>query len=242
MNNSLKYILIGLALLAGAYALLGSSAQPDSSMTQDDVTISENTEDVTVDSSDYLSVQTLDIDTTTHPTLSDPEVAGLVFMREEEKLAHDVYTALYDMWGIPAFTNIAQSEATHMAAVKTLLDAYNIEDPVGTNSQGVFTNMALQELYTALVAQGSTSQLNALKVGAEIEDLDIKDLQAQLAQTNNASIIDLYQNLMKGSRNHLRSFVSLIEKQGATYEARHLTQDEVDIIANSPRERGKAVY
>lgn len=234
MNNSLKYIFIALVLLAGGYALLTNPTTPD--------VATQNQDELAVDSSDLLSVQMSDVDTTAHPTLSEAEVSGLVFMREEEKLAYDVYTTLYDVWGTKAFNNIAQSEATHMAAVKTLLDAYNIEDPVGTNGQGVFTNKALQELYTALVAQGSISQLDALMVGAEIEDLDIKDLQAQIEQTNNVSIINVYQNLMKGSRNHLRSFVGLIEKQGATYEARHLTQDEVDTIVNSPHERGKAVY
>ena len=37
--------------------------------------------------------------------LSDAEAATLVFMREEEKLARDVYITLYDQWEHPVFNN-----------------------------------------------------------------------------------------------------------------------------------------
>jgi hypothetical protein len=36
-------------------------------------------------------------------TLTAEEQAGLIWMREEEKLAHDVYAALYDTWNTPIF-------------------------------------------------------------------------------------------------------------------------------------------
>ena len=59
-------------------------------------------------------------------TLSADEAAGLIYMREEEKLAHDVYVTLYQQWGLPLFNNIANSEATHTSAIKVLLDRYGI--------------------------------------------------------------------------------------------------------------------
>jgi hypothetical protein len=43
-------------------------------------------------------------------TLSPEEAAGLAYMREEEKLAHDVYLALYEQWGSTIFRSIASSE------------------------------------------------------------------------------------------------------------------------------------
>jgi hypothetical protein len=221
--------------------LLGTSDQPNTSGAEPTVQQNQPSDDV-VDASDYLNVTSADIDTAAQSSLSQTDIDGLVFMREEEKLARDVYVALYKKWNIRAFDNISQSESTHMAAVKSILDAYDIVDPVGTNDYGVFANQTLQGLYTTLVAQGSTSALDALMVGAEIEDLDIKDLQRYVAQTTNPDIVRVYQNLMKGSRNHLRTFVGLVQAQGGTYEARHLTQEEVDAIVNSPRERGPAVY
>jgi hypothetical protein len=35
--------------------------------------------------------------------LSAEEAAALAYMREEEKLAHDVYMTLYAQWGLPVF-------------------------------------------------------------------------------------------------------------------------------------------
>ena len=57
--------------------------------------------------------------------LSPVEIEGILFMREEEKLARDVYLKLYDRWELPIFRNIANSEATHMEAIKTLIDRYS---------------------------------------------------------------------------------------------------------------------
>ncbi len=170
--------------------------------------------------------------------LSAAEIEGLVFMREEEKLAHDVYLALYAKWGLPIFQNIAQSESSHMDAVKTLLARYGIADPASTRA-GVFTDATLQQLYDQLVAQGNQSLAEALRVGAAIEEIDLLDLKTRSAQTDKADIKQVYDNLLRGSRNHLRSFVAQLQSQtGATYVPQHLTQAEYDAIINSNTESG----
>lgn len=174
----------------------------------------------------------------TSNNLSAAEIEGLVFMREEEKLAHDVYLALYAKWGLPIFQNIAQSEQSHIDAVKTLLDRHGIADPASAQA-GVFTNATLQQLYDQLVAQGSQSLAGALRVGAAIEEIDIVDLQKRIAQTSPADIKLVYENLMRGSRNHLRSFVTQLKSQmGETYVPQHLTQAEYDAILKSSIESG----
>ena len=142
--------------------------------------------------------------------LTQEEAEALVFLREEEKLARDVYTALYDMWGKNAFDNIAASEAKHMASVKTLLDSYGLADPVATDTPGVFVNAELQQAYNDLVAQGSQSLEEALKVGVTIEELDIADLQELLAMQPSADIAEVAQNLLKASQNHLAAFTRLL--------------------------------
>ena len=111
---------------------------------------------------------------TASDTLTADEIAGLQFMREEEKLAHDVYMTFYQQYGLAIFNNIANSEATHMAAIKTLLDRYGIADPAAGKPIGVFTNPELQALYNQLIAQGSQSLAAALKVGGAIEEIDIR--------------------------------------------------------------------
>jgi hypothetical protein len=147
--------------------------------------------------------------------LTAEEAAGLTQMREEEKLARDVYQYLYQRWGLGIFSNIASSEQTHMNAIKTLLDRYQLADPAAGNPAGVFTNPELQALYNQLIAQGSQSLVSALQVGITIENLDISDLQEQLALTTKLDIKTVYQNLLKGSQNHLRSFTATLQRQAS---------------------------
>ena len=182
------------------------------------------------------SVLQTQIDALPKATLTAAETAGLLQMREEEKLAHDVYVALYDKWQVKTFSNISSAEQTHSDAVKTLLDRYTLSDPAAGNAAGVFTNPDLQSLYTTLVAQGSTSLVDALTVGAVIEDLDIADLQTLATASPDIKLV--YDNLEKGSRNHMRAFAKQLTKNGATYTPTHITQAAYDAIIASGTERG----
>lgn len=173
-------------------------------------------------------------------SLSRPEAEALAFMREEEKLARDVYITLYQQWGLPVFDNISRAEQQHTDKVKALLQTYGVADPVVNDTVGVFQNAQLLGLYTQLVAQGRKSPLDALYVGAFIEETDIADLQKALAGTTRTAITNVYNNLMKGSRNHLRAFVGQIKAQGINYVAQAMPQAEVDAIVASEFERGNA--
>lgn len=170
--------------------------------------------------------------------LNAGEQKSLLYMREEEKLAHDVYVTLYGKWDINIFTNISSSEQTHTNAVLALLNKYSLADPVGNNAVGVFTDTTLQKLYTQLVAQGSISLLEGFKIGATIEDLDIYDLKKAMVNVDNQDITFVYNNLAKGSRNHLRSFYSQITGSGGTYSAQFISQSELEAIVNSAKETG----
>ena len=172
--------------------------------------------------------------------LSSEEIEGIIFMIEEEKLAHDVYMFLYDKWGQNSFINIASSESTHIDAVKRLADDYGLDISFYDDEIGVFTDEKLQGLYDDLTAQGSTSLLEALKMGALIEEIDIVDLQNFMAQTDNEDILLVYENLEKGSRNHLRSFIGNISNQNGDYEPSHLTEEEYSQIVGSNIERGSS--
>lgn len=159
---------------------------------------------------------------------SDEE--GILWMREEEKLARDVYLALYEQWGIRTFANIARSEQRHMDAVAYLMQSKGIEDPVVGTTAGEFVNDELQALYDQLVEQGTSSPLEALTVGAIIEDLDISDLQQLLEETDDPDTVRVYTALLRGSENHMRSFAGLLERFGGSYEARYISSDELDAI------------
>jgi hypothetical protein len=162
--------------------------------------------------------------------LSAEETAALLYMREEEKLAQDVYLKLYELWSLPSFQNIASSEQAHTVAVKTLLDRYGLDDPAAAQA-GVFANPDLQALYTDLVARGGRSLAEALKVGAAIEEIDILDLQERLAQTDNADIQQVFNSLLNGSYNHLRAFTTTLQSQtGETYQPQYLSAEAYQSI------------
>jgi len=169
--------------------------------------------------------------------LSEKEKEELLYMREEEKLARDVYSTLYRKWRLSIFRNIARSEQRHMDMVGVLIKKYGLKDPV-IDRVGVFTNKHIQELYNKLVAEGEKSLIDALKVGALIEELDITDLKKAMANTDNRDIRIVYANLMKGSRNHLRAFTRVLSRFGYSYEPKYLSVGEFESIVSTPIERG----
>lgn len=169
-------------------------------------------------------------------SLTDVERAGLLRMREEEKLARDVYTTLGDLWGLRTFDNITAAEETHMAAVATLLDRYGLADPAAGRAVGSFTDPAIQALYDQLVAQGRRSATEALAVGAAIEELDIVDLRERATAVVDIALV--YADLERGSRNHLRAFTSQLERSGVEYRPVHLASADFDAIVASAIERG----
>lgn len=137
--------------------------------------------------------------------LSATEKESLLYMREEEKLARDVYNAFYTRYGLRVFSNITTSEQAHMDAVLTLLNRYGLADPAAA-APGVFNNDDLQALYDDLIDQGNASLTAALQAAALIEETDIADLQDGLGLINHADLRAVYNNLLRASQNHLRAF------------------------------------
>lgn len=196
-----------------------------------------------VDAEGNTSINSTQLTTTLNslPTeaLSAAEQASLAHMREEEKLAGDVYTQLDTRWSgnTRVFGNIARSEATHTEAMRQLLERYQLADPAAPLAAGVYANATLQALYHQLVASGSTSLVAALTVGMTVEDLDIADLTADLAVVDNQDIRLMYDSLLKGSRNHMRSFYKTLVQQGGRYAPQYISQAAFEAIVGSAIER-----
>jgi hypothetical protein len=169
--------------------------------------------------------------------ITETEKKGLQLMREEEKLAHDVYQFLYEKWHIPIFSNIAKNEMRHFEAVGFLLNNYNVKDPA-VFEKGMFANLEIEHLYGSLTQAGSKSLLTALEVGAFIEEVDIEDLQILLQEGKNEQINVVYENFLRGSRNHLRAFTGQIENRGINYQPKILQAENYKAIVNAVHERG----
>jgi len=135
----------------------------------------------------------------------------LLYLIEEEKLAHDVYTKMYELYGARVFGNILKSEESHQGKVLSVLNARSIADP-RSSELGVFINSDLQTLYNELIAKGTQSAEEAYKVGVIIEEKDIADITNQLATATDADIVQTLETLRSGSENHLRAFNRQISK------------------------------
>lgn len=191
------------------------------------------------------TVPEVDHDTLTTPVALLPvgavdqnEIDALLYMREEEKLARDVYTYLAQQWGLPVFSNIASSEQTHMDSVLELINRYGLTDPA-SDQIGVFNNAELQSLYTQLIVQGSLSVEEAFKVGAAIEEIDILDLQQRLVQTDQVDIQQVFESLLSGSFNHLNAFVgNLANRTGVIYVPQYLSADVYQSILSADTNAG----
>lgn len=161
--------------------------------------------------------------------LSAQEISDLQFLREEEKLAHDVYTYAYERYGLNIFNNIASSEQRHTDAVFNLMKNYGVED-TASETIGTFTDSELASLYANLIAKVNLSETDALLVGATIEDLDIYDLDEKATHTTNTELHALYSNLKCGSENHMRSFTNQLNSREISYDPTYISIAEYQTI------------
>ncbi|MEF8776335.1 MAG: DUF2202 domain-containing protein [Haloarculaceae archaeon] len=171
--------------------------------------------------------------------VSETERADIFSMREEERVARDVYLALADAWSLRSHDTISDSEQTHMDAILGLVEKYDLEEPA-TGGLGTFTNQELQALHDEPVAWGRESELASLKVGCHIEEKNMHDIQVRIDRADEDPIVTVYENLIRGSRNHLRVFYRTLTDAGGDYEPVYVSQERFDEIVNSDRERGRA--
>jgi hypothetical protein len=170
--------------------------------------------------------------------LTPVEARYILFMREEEKLARDVYQEMHRLWGASMFVSISRAEQRHMDAVGQLIERYGLSDPAIKNIPGSFIDSHLTELYRQLIQKGQQSILDALRVGALIEELDILDLENAIKNTDKPDIIQVYSLIQRGSFNHLRAFAHALELHSAPYSPAKLSTKSFDTILHSPMDTG----
>jgi hypothetical protein len=182
-------VLLGITVLLSACSRL--SDEPRNQMTQSGKTLIDNPS--VPDGCSYNAI------------LTDAEIEGLLNMREEEKVDRDVYLFFYDRYQVLIFKNIAESDQNHMDTILTLIEGYGLQDQA-YEATGEFTEH-FQQLYNNLIAKG-TDLVEAYKVGVEIEEMDIADIEIYLSETEVPNIVQVYTFLLSGSENHLKAFES----------------------------------
>lgn len=170
--------------------------------------------------------------------LSENEIASLLHMLEEEKLAHDVYNQFYEKWNLPQFLNIKNAEQNHLNRIKALLDKYEVKYTV--LEKGKFVNEEIQKLYNQFITQGNHSEVEALKAAMTIEELDIFDLRRLKNETQNQDIIQAYTVLECGSKNHVRALYKALRLKGVQYFVIHIeTKDYYEIVKGQQEKCGQ---
>ena len=143
--------------------------------------------------------------------VSTDTAAMLQAMVAEEKLAHDVYVTLGDLYSVRSFDAIASAEARHQSAVRYVMAVHDVVDLTEGDPVGTFDDPAVQKLYDDLVEQGSTSLTAAAQVGMTIERMDIADLDDALAADPPADVARVLAGLRSGSEKHLSAFTRLAD-------------------------------
>jgi hypothetical protein len=170
--------------------------------------------------------------------LTESEVEAIWYLREVEKLARDVLLVFDEQQDVEVFRRVAESEDTHTEAIKALIDRYNLWDPSSVTWEGYYNNEELLALHRQLVRQGVSSLVDALKVGATIQEISILDLREYRAETDDEDLQMVYENLLRASRNHLRVFAALLQERSEAYERAHLGRNLFDEIVSTPPEPG----
>lgn len=170
--------------------------------------------------------------------LNAREHETLTNMRREEQLAHDVYLAFGRRFDLQPFRNIPHAEARHIDAVVTLMSRYQVDDPMAGLEAGRFDVPDMQAMFDRLLDAGSKDAVAALKAGAEIEELDIVDLQRAGLETTHADVRDVYARLEAASMRHLQAFVRNLTRLGVTYTPTHLSQEAFDKAVEPAKDPG----
>lgn len=172
--------------------------------------------------------------------VTEGEKTTILHMREEEKMARDIYLTLNEKWNQQVFSNISGSETYHMSQIKVLIDKFKLEDPVAKNDdkRGAFANKDLKKMYDEFTTSGKTSLEAAFRAGAKVEEADIKDLKDAIANTVNADIKSTYKYLLQASENHLRAFVRNLKRLGIDYNPAILSEQYFKTIIDGDNKKG----
>ena len=213
-----KYLTLGVVSLVASAFLIGcGSDSKDGRNTRD-----KSTFDLSVYPDSNLTQELID---------------SLAYMGNEERLAYDIYTVLYNYHNdagteIKQLANIPKSEKKHIEIVQDIIKKYNINTDILTDvvnpvadkdvafeamPTGVYDIATIQELYDMLYAKGIASKQSALEVGCMVEVVDVDDLDHFIEQAEASNATDIvagFNVLRDGSYNHYWAFDKGLKNMG----------------------------
>jgi hypothetical protein len=157
-------------------------------------------------------------------------VEAWVRLWTDELAARDLYAALDAQTTRRVFQNIGRSEVHHRDTIANLLIAAGHEVPAEPEA-GAYADEEIKAVFAALLEQGQKSELDAFKAGAAFEELDITELEREMAREE---LSDTERQVLTALRDasvrHLSAFRRQITRMGETPELTHLTQERLDAL------------
>lgn len=168
-------------------------------------------------------------------TQASPEAAkGYVNLFEAERVAAEVYAVLAEKWDGRPFSKIMEAEKTHMTAVSSVVERMGSKAP--QTVAGKYQMEEFQALYDSMVTRGSTSREDAMEVGAEIEEMSIRDLLVWRKAEKDVTVQKVLDNLIRGSSNHLKAFLRGRKALGMPeYETKYLSKEELKMYSGETK-------
>lgn len=163
-------------------------------------------------------------------TISAEESKQVIQILEQRKMARDLYYKLYKTWHSDTFKRLSDSEQIYLNSLKKLTTKLNIIDPTIDDTKGVFSSDYITKLYIDFSKIGLSSDYEAFRIAATVQDLMINDINQLLNSSSDKSIIDAMNNTKQGSISHLRACNREIKKFGMTYQAQFLSTEELRAI------------
>lgn len=169
--------------------------------------------------------------TVTDPLTTD-EIEFIYAVREDEKLAHNLY--IYFVTQYPTarqLANIGNAEINHITTIERVFTYYEIDFPT-LGQPGVFTDENRQAIYTRLTAQGSTLH-EAYQVMAALEEENIVIYSKVASELTNPNLQLIINNLAQSSENHFKVLVNQITAWGSIYTPTLLEASQYEEILDS---------
>ena len=167
--------------------------------------------------------------------LSMEETESLKFTAEQEKLSVELYLYAFSAYNLPIFQEIANKKTRHLTEVRAVMEDLDVEDPTEGIGVGVFNNTEIQTLYNQMRSRIEEGQNNAFIAALTVEESIIHFSGISLSETSNNTLIELYEAIICGSKNHFRTFYSELTTS-KSYVSQYFTQEEFSDIVNSGQE------
>ncbi len=135
-----------------------------------------------------------------------PKVVGaLQYLVQEEKLMRDVFRNLFERYDIYAFKKAADVADEHYDKLMKLLADHGIHIDV-PDTKGVYTSAIFEKLYVDAIEAGSKSLADAMRVGRELESINIMDLKHRDVYKADKCIRDVLDSFIADADKRFRTF------------------------------------